>query len=337
MSPRVRLLPLTEDEFTTWSAHSFDGFVRQQVDAGLQPEDEARRDATRIFVEQLPDGPATPGQHLLRVEEADSGEIVGHVWLRLRPRATEVEAYLFDVEVLESARGHGLGRETMLAVHDLARSQGGTVMRLNVFGHNLPAIALYEGLGYAVASATMHRRLEGLPPPVDAPRVDLRDMTPEEYAVFRPDLEQDYAANIAASGSMPDEEARAKAAEDLTRLLPEGLATSGHRLWTAYDGSEAVGRVWVQLQDRHDGLRAFGYELEVRQDLRRQGYGRAVVVAAFRACRDLGVHTVGLSVFGFNAGARALYEELGFRLTAQTMVLSLSAPGARPTGGGPLG
>ena len=112
-------------------------------------------------------------------------------------------------------------------------------------------------------------------------------------------------------------------ADDLDRLLPDGLATAGHRLWTAYDGTDAVGVVWVQLQDRSDGLHAFGYELEVREDLRRRGYGRAVVAAAFRACRDLGVQTVGLSVFGFNAGARALYEELGFRLTAQTMVLVL--------------
>ncbi len=317
---------MTDAEFAAWSAHSIEGFARQQVDAGLQPADEARRDAARIFAEQVPDGPATPGQHFLRVEEvveAGPGETVGHVWLRVRPASTEVEAYLFDIELVEAARGRGLGRATMLAAHDLARSLGATVLRLNVFGHNRPAMALYESLGYAVAGATMQRSLDDLPPPVDGPRVDLRDMTPAEYAVFRPRLEQDYAANIASSGSMPDAEARAKAAEDLTRLLPDGLATAGHRLWTAYDGSDAVGVIWVQLQHRSDGLHAFGYELEVREDLRRRGYGRAVVDAAFRACRDLGVRTVGLSVFGFNAGARALYEELGFALTAQTMVLAL--------------
>ena len=313
---------MTAAEFDAWAVNSVDGFVRQQVEAGLQPEEEARRDAVRIFGEQVPDGLATPDQHFLRVDEVGTGEPVGHVWLRLRRSGTEVEGYVFDVELLEAARGRGLGRATMQAAHELARSLGATVMRLNVFGSNGPAIGLYESLGYAVAAATMHRRLDDLPP-LDGPRVDLRDMTPAEYAVFRPHLEQDYAANIAASGAKSDEEARVKAADDLDRLLPDGLATAGHRLWTAYDGTDAVGVVWVQLQDRSDGLHAFGYELEVREDLRRRGYGRAVVAAAFRACRDLGVQTVGLSVFGFNAGARALYEELGFRLTAQTMVLVL--------------
>lgn len=314
---------MSADEFDAWATHSVEGFVAQQVAAGLAPEDEARRSATRTFAEQVPDGVTTPGQHFLRAEEVGTGETVGHVWLRVREASTEVEGYVYDVELVPAARGRGLGRATMLAAHDLARSLGATVMRLNVFGHNTVALGLYESLGYTVAGATMHRRLDDLDEQPAVPQVELRDMTPAEYAVFRPHIEEDYAANIAASGAMPVEEARTKSAEDLTRLLPDGLASPGHRLWTAYDGTEAVGLVWVQLQDRSDGLHAFGYELEVREDLRRRGYGRAVVNAAFRACRDLGVHTVGLSVFGFNAGARALYEELGFRLTGQTMVLPL--------------
>jgi GNAT superfamily N-acetyltransferase len=289
---------MAADEFDRWSARSVDGFVRQQLEAGLQPEDEARRDAVRIFAEQVPDGLATWGQYFLRVEELGTRETVGHVWLRVRPATSEVEGYVFDIELLETARGRGLGRGTMLATHDVARSLGATVMRLNVFGHNRTAIALYESLGYAVAGASMHRRLDDLPAPVEGPPVVLRDMTPAEYVGFRPN-----------------------AVVDLTRLLPEGPATPGHRLWTAYDGTDPVGLAWVELQDRSDGLEAFGHELEVREDRRRGGHGRAVVAAVLRACHDLGAHTVRVSVF--DAGARALYGELGFRVTAQTMVLAL--------------
>jgi ribosomal protein S18 acetylase RimI-like enzyme len=61
----------------------------------------------------------------------------------------------------------------------------------------------------------------------------------------------------------------------------------------------------------------------VHEDLRRRGYGRSVIRAAEEACRRLGVASVGLSVFGFNDGARALYEQLGFTVTAQTMVKAL--------------
>ncbi len=94
----------------------------------------------------------------------------------MRPQSTEVEGYVFDVELLPAARGRGLGRATMLAAHDAARSLGATVMRLNVFGHNGTAMALYESLGYAVTAASMHRRLDDLRPRRTA--VDLRDMTP---------------------------------------------------------------------------------------------------------------------------------------------------------------
>jgi len=62
----------------------------------------------------------------------------------------------------------------------------------------------------------------------------------------------------------------------------------------------------------------------VREDLRRRGYGRAVAVAAGRACRKRGVRSVGLSVFGFNAAARGLYAQLGFTLTGQTMAKPLT-------------
>ena len=111
---------------------------------------------------------------------------------------------------------------------------------------------------------------------------------------------------------------------DLDRLLPQGLRTPGHLIWTAFDGTDPVGHLWLQLQPRSDGLHAFGFDFAVREDLRRRGYGRAVAAAAKRACRERGVRTVGLSVFGFNTAARGLYAQLGFGLTAQTMVKPLT-------------
>ena len=179
-------------------------------------------------------------------------------------------------------------------------------MRLNVFGHNTPALRLYESLGYTVASASMTARIDELPDASPGgPRVELRPMTAQEFAVFRPHLEEDYGANIAAAGGMPEPEARRKAAADLDELLPSGPPTPGHLIWTAFDGTDPVGHLWLQLQPRSDGLHAFGFEFAVREDLRRRGYGRAVAAAAQRACRERGVRSVGLSVFGFNTGARS--------------------------------
>lgn len=144
-------------------------------------------------------------------------------------------------------------------------------------------------------------------------------MTDQQYLRYRRRAEAEYAQNIADSGSMPLPEAQEKAREDYERLLPDGLATEGHRLWTVYDGDDEVGMLWLHLEQKSDGLHAFGYDFEVREDLRRKGYGRAIMQAAEQVCRELGVVSVGLSVFGFNLGARALYEQMGYEVTAIKM------------------
>ena len=151
------------------------------------------------------------------------------------------------------------------------------------------------------------------------PTVRLDPMTREQYVAYRASAEIAYADEIRDSGSMPETEAREKAAVDFARLLPDGLDSEGHHFWTAYDGDEIVGMLWLKLTDGSEGVTAFGYDFSVREELRRQGYGRALMQAAEVECRELGVVSVGLNVFGHNLGAQALYEQMGFEVTAIQM------------------
>jgi len=73
------------------------------------------------------------------------------------------------------------------------------------------------------------------------------------------------------------------------------------------------------VEAKSDGLHAFGYAFEVRQELRRRGYGRAITLAAEQKCREMNVVSIGLTVFGFNRAAHSLYEDLGFEVTAIQM------------------
>ncbi|KXK63281.1 hypothetical protein AWW66_04055 [Micromonospora rosaria] len=147
----------------------------------------------------------------------------------------------------------------------------------------------------------------------------LEPMTEEQFRRYRQGAEADYAENVAASGAMALPEAREKARTDYDRLLPDGLGTAGHHLWAAYDGAVEVGMVWLHVEEKSDGRHAFGYDFEVRPELRRQGYGRAVIQAAEELCREWGVVSIGLNVFGFNQAARALYEQMGFEVTSVQM------------------
>ncbi|MET7818288.1 GNAT family N-acetyltransferase [Micromonospora zamorensis] len=147
----------------------------------------------------------------------------------------------------------------------------------------------------------------------------LAPMTDQQYARYREGAETGYAQNIADSGAMPLREAQEKAREDYRRLLPDGLSSPGHHLWAAYDGDDEIGMVWLHIEEKSAGPHAFGYDFEVRPELRRKGYGRAIMQAVEQTCHERGAVSIGLSVFGSNLGARALYEEMGFEVTNMGM------------------
>ena len=149
--------------------------------------------------------------------------------------------------------------------------------------------------------------------------VRLEPMTEEQYRAYREFADENYARDIAESGAMSYADAVQKSADDFGRLLPKGLATPDHYFWTAYDGQTEVGVLWLRIEQKADGLQAFGFDFRVVPELRRHGYGRAMMVAAERICRERGVVSIGLNVFGFNAGARSLYEQMGFEVTAIQM------------------
>src|SRR5215203_4354646 len=151
-------------------------------------------------------------------------------------------------------------------------------------------------------------------------------MSDEEYAEFHERSEASYAAEIAASRAVSLLEARRQAAEDHERLLPEGVRTPGHYLWTAYEGEAPVGDLWLHVETKPDGLHAFGYGMEVRPELRRRGYGRAITAAAgAEVSRDeCCVHRPdGVRP---NKAAQSLYEDLGFEVTVLQMRKHLSTP-----------
>ncbi|SCL19320.1 Acetyltransferase (GNAT) family protein [Micromonospora nigra] len=147
----------------------------------------------------------------------------------------------------------------------------------------------------------------------------LEPMTEERYDRYREVGEEKYAEHIASSGTLPPQEAREKARADYVSLLPDGFHTAGHHFLTAYDGDDEVGILWLHLERKSDGVHAFGYDFEVREELRRRGHGRAIAEAAEVYCRERDVVAMELNVFGDNTAARALYEQLGYEPTSIKM------------------
>ena len=160
---------MTSDEFDRWSTEAVAGFAAQLTDSGSLPAGEAAAYAAEQHVRLLADGIATPNHHFWTAVDEGRGQPVGHLWHCVRPRGGCVESFVYDVSVHDSLRGQGWGRGVMLAGESAARALGATVSRLNVFGHNAAATALYGRLGYVVETVMMRLHVDVTDPgPRDA-------------------------------------------------------------------------------------------------------------------------------------------------------------------------
>src|ERR1700730_8437914 len=131
----VRLRPASAEEFEGWSAALQRAYVDEIVESGSMGRQSAEEKGRRDNAELLPQGLATPGQLIFRVEVDE--QPVGWLWLALRhPRAEAGVGFIYDVVLDEAVRGRGYGRAAMLLAEEEARRHGLHAVALNVFGHN---------------------------------------------------------------------------------------------------------------------------------------------------------------------------------------------------------
>ena len=154
----VTLRKLSADEYEEWSGAELRGYVEEIVASGTMSREAAEEKGRRDTADTLPQGLATPGQLIFRLE-AD-GQPVGWLWLSLRNRRAEAGVgFIYDISVDEAFRGRGYGRAAMQLAEDEGRRNGLHALGLNVFGHNAIARTLYSSLGYQETSVQMRKEL----------------------------------------------------------------------------------------------------------------------------------------------------------------------------------
>jgi ribosomal protein S18 acetylase RimI-like enzyme len=154
----VTLRQPSDDEYRGWLAAEIAGYADELVESGALSRELAEERSRRDTAQLLPQGLATPGHLIFRVD-AD-GQPVGWLWLAMRdPRSEEGVGFIYDVEVDEAFRGNGYGRATMELAEAEARRHGLHALSLNVFGHNAVARALYSSLGYQEITVSMRKTL----------------------------------------------------------------------------------------------------------------------------------------------------------------------------------
>jgi ribosomal protein S18 acetylase RimI-like enzyme len=156
------------------------------------------------------------------------------------------------------------------------------------------------------------------------PAVTVRAMTAAEYERWSEKSIRSYAQDISDSSGQPFELALERARAEYPVLLPQGLATERTWLLTVLDGGgSSVGILWIGPHPQRADA-AYIYDIEIDEQHRGRGLGRAAMTAAEQLVTEAGVTEIGLNVFGVNSSARTLYDSLGYRVVATQMTKTLT-------------
>jgi ribosomal protein S18 acetylase RimI-like enzyme len=148
-------------------------------------------------------------------------------------------------------------------------------------------------------------------------------MTQPEYEAFVERAVPEYAADNVRAGYWSESEALEKSRAGYEKLLPKGLQTENHFLYTLYDANEAVGMIWIRADLQSLTKSGFIFELYVDEKFRGKGYGKQAMLLIEEKARELGLESLGLHVFAVNNVARNLYQSVGYEVSSLNMTKKL--------------
>jgi ribosomal protein S18 acetylase RimI-like enzyme len=219
-----------------------------------------------------------------------------------------------SLRIDEADRRRGRGTVAALAAEEVLRGWGCDHVSVSVPADAEPALRMATALGYVERSRNMLKDLPPEPPALPA-HVTVRPLAQAEYDAWRREEALSFAQSWIDRG-VPVEQARVKAEASERKFLPDGLATPHTWINRLLHDGEPAGLLWVARHEMEPGeWAAFVFNVEVVEEQRGKGYGRALMVLAERIALQAGETRIGLHVFADNAPALRLYESLGYRTT----------------------
>jgi ribosomal protein S18 acetylase RimI-like enzyme len=128
--------------------------------------------------------------------------------------------------------------------------------------------------------------------------------------------EQYIESRMRAGESREVAEARARASRE--ENFPGDQPLDSHRVFDVVVDDHAVGQLWIGPLDGRPAD-YWVYDIEIAEEHRRRGYARRALELGEFEARALGATSLGLNVFGYNTGAKELYDSLGYEVTATQM------------------
>ncbi len=158
----------------------------------------------------------------------------------------------------------------------------------------------------------------------DSFAVTLRPMSEAEFEIFLEESCSDYARESPHYRHLPYSSARPLVdVEFRTRLLPSGLRTPGHHLFTLLSGETPIGAIHLG-ESSTDDQASFVWNFKLREAHRGKHLAEPALREAIAYSEKIGRGRIGLNVFSTNAAAIHLYRKIGFVVTQFNMTYERS-------------
>lgn len=154
----IELVPMTQEQYEAWLPTAIADYAQENAVTGRWSKDEAEGKSRNEFTKLLPQGVATPEQHLWSIARKSDGRAVGVLWIHVLQEPAP-HAFIYNIEIFPDFRRRGYAERAMRLLEEEARRLGLEGIRLHVFGHNSAAKPLYEKLGYVATNIQMLKRL----------------------------------------------------------------------------------------------------------------------------------------------------------------------------------
>jgi len=154
------------------------------------------------------------------------------------------------------------------------------------------------------------------------PTVRLAPMDADRLPAWIEAGKADYRADRIRAGESVDR-ATDEAEQTYAAWFAHGAPAPDHLVRDVVSGEAIVGSLWVGPQSIGRTDDWWVWNVEIAEEFRGRGFGRRAMELAEDLVREHGGTTLGLNVFGFNTGARRLYESLGYDVAAVRMSKAL--------------
>ncbi|KTR58302.1 GCN5 family acetyltransferase [Exiguobacterium indicum] len=144
----------------------------------------------------------------------------------------------------------------------------------------------------------------------------IEQMSQATYDAYLPVAIEEYAAEKCRAGTWSENESLERATQEFATLLPEGLKTKDHYLFTFRDETgNDLGMVWVHVREESRGRCAFIFDIKITSEKQNQGYGKEALRLLEVMLKRMNVKKISLHVFAHNERAIHVYDSLGYETT----------------------